>query len=229
MRVRIYQLICIIIFALPLAANGKTVALSSRSGDLEINGTLLDFDGRYYSIESEYGHVVLDSKLFVCSGDGCLGNFTETGLLRISVLPSLNTLLVPALIDNFARLAAGTIEENIEDSQILYVIRRGSRELRIELQQASDAIAVQNLIEHRSDLAFITLDLTKDEAGQQHRNSHQSIWPAPDSAVIVLDAYVPTVSRNPGQNSFNVEDIESVGHVALHTPSDFNLFGRRSK
>ena len=75
MRVRIYQLICIIIFALPLAANGKTVALSSKSGDLEINGTLLDFDGRYYSIESEYGHVVLDSKLFECAGDGCIGNF----------------------------------------------------------------------------------------------------------------------------------------------------------
>ena len=109
MRVRIYQLICIIIFALPLASNGKTVSLSSKPGDLEINGTLLDFDGRYYSIESEYGHVVLDSKLFVCSDDGCLGNFTETTILRISVLPSLNTLLVPALIDNFARLAEGSI------------------------------------------------------------------------------------------------------------------------
>ena len=42
MRVGIYKLICIIIFALPLAATGKTVALSSKSGDLEINGTLLD-------------------------------------------------------------------------------------------------------------------------------------------------------------------------------------------
>ena len=72
MRVRIYQLICIIIFALPLASNGKTVSLSSKPGDLEINGTLLDFDGQYYSIESEYGDVVLDSKLFVCSDDGCL-------------------------------------------------------------------------------------------------------------------------------------------------------------
>ena len=164
MRVRIYQLICIIIFALPLAANGKIVSLSSKSGDLEINGTLLDFDGRYYSIESEYGHVVLDSKLFLCSGDGYLGNFTETELLRISALPSLNTLLVPALIDNFARLAAGSIEENVEDNQTHYVIRRGSREIRIELQQTSDAIAVQNLIEHRSDLTLITRDLTEDEA-----------------------------------------------------------------
>lgn len=225
MRVRIYQLICIIIFALPLAANGKTVALSSKSGDLEINGTLLDFDGRYYSIESEYGHVVLDSKLFECSGDGCLGNFGETERLRISVLPSLNTLLVPALIDNFARLAAGTIEENTEDNQTRYIIRRGSRGLRIELQQVSDAIAVQNLVEHRSDLALITRDLTKDEVGQQQRSSHQSIWPAPNSSVIALDAYVPTVSRSPGQNSFDVEDIESVGHVALHTPSDFRVLG----
>ena len=225
MRVRIYQLICIIIFALPLAANGKIVSLSSKSGDLEINGTLLDFDGRYYSIESEYGHVVLDSKLFVCSGDGCLGNFIETEILRISALPSLNTLLVPALIDNFARLAAGSIEENVEDNQTHYVIRRGNREIQIELQQTSDAIAVQNLIEHRSDLTLITRDLTKDEADRQQQNSHQSIWPAPDSAVIALDAYVPTVSRNPDQNSFDVENIASVDHVALHTPSDFSIFG----
>ena len=36
---------------------------------------------------------------------------------------------------------------------------------------------------------------------------------------------MPTVSRNPGQNSFSVEDIESVGHVALHTPSDFSVLG----
>jgi hypothetical protein len=87
--------------------------------------------------------------------------------LRISVLPSLNTLLVPALIDNFARLAAGTIEDNTEDNQTHYVIRRGNRELRIELQQAFDAIAVQNLIEHRSDLALITRDLTEDERDRQ--------------------------------------------------------------
>jgi len=219
MRVRIYQLFCIIIFALPLAANGKTVSLSSKSGDLEINGTLLDFDGRYYSIESEYGHVVLDRKLFVCSGDGCLGNFTETELLRISVLPSLNTLLVPALIDNFARLAAGTIEDNTEDNQTHYVIRRGNRELRIELQQAFDAIAVQNLIEHRSDLALITRDLTEDERDRQQRNSHQSIWPAPGSAVIALDAYVPTVSRYPGQNSFDfsVFGVEVSDEITLHS------------
>ena len=81
------------------------------------------------------------------------------------------------------------------------------------------------MVEHRSDLALITRDLTKDEADQQQRNSHQSIWPAPDSAVIALDAYVPTVSRSPGQNAFDVEDIESVGHVALHTPSDFRVLG----
>lgn len=136
--------------------------------------------------------------------------------MRISALPSLNTLLVPALIDNFARLAAGSIEENVEDNQTHYVIRRGNREIQIELQQTSDAIAVQNLIEHRSDLTLITRDLTKDEADRQQQNSHQSIWPAPDSAVIALDAYVPTVSRNPGQTSFDVENIASVDHVPVY-------------
>ena len=132
---------------------------------------------------------------------------------------------MPALIDNFARLAAGSIEENVEDNQTHYVNHRGNREIRIELQQASDAIAVQNLIEHHSDLILITRDPTKDEADRQPQNSHQSIWPAPDSAVIALDAYVPTVSRNPGQNSFDVKNIESVDHVALHAPSDFSIFG----
>ena len=74
-------------------------------------------------------------------------------------------------------------------------------------------------------MTLITRDLTKDEADLQKQNSHQSIWPAPDSAVIELNAYVPTVSRNPGQNSFDVENIESVDHIALHTPSDFSIFG----
>ena len=34
-----------------------------------------------------------------------------------------------------------------------------------------------------------------------------------------------TVSRSPGQNSFDVEDIKSVGDVALQTPSDFSVLG----
>ena len=96
---------------------------------------------------------------------------------------------------------------------------------RSDLYQSTDENAVQNLVEHRADLALITRDLSKDEADRQQRNSHQSIWPAPDSTVIALDAYVPTVSRNPRQNSFDVENIKSVGDVALQTPSDFSVLG----
>jgi phosphate transport system substrate-binding protein len=78
--------------------NSKSLSLASKTGSLEINGTLLDFDGRYYSIESEYGNVVLDSKLFDCLGEGCQGNFSKTEFLEINSLPSLNAILLPALI-----------------------------------------------------------------------------------------------------------------------------------
>lgn len=226
MPVRIYQLICILIFAFPLIANGKTVSLSSKSGDLEINGSLLDFDGRYYSIASEYGDVVLDAKLFNCSGDGCLGNFSDTELLRISTLPSLHAILLPSLIKNFARLSAGTIEETEEGGQTNFIILRGDRELRIKLQKTPDEIASQNLIKHDADIALITRNLTKDEVTQRLRNSDTSIWPIPKSRVIALDAYVPAISRNPSKTMFKLDDIATIGHVSLHTPSNVNILGR---
>ena len=134
MRVGIYQLICILVLALPTVVNSKSLSLASKTGSLEINGTLLDFDGRYYSIESEYGNVVLDSKLFDCLGEGCQGNFSKTEVLEITSLPSLNAILLPALIENFARLAAETLDKIVDGAQTQFVIRRGERELHIQLQ-----------------------------------------------------------------------------------------------
>ena len=79
---------------------------------------------------------------------------------------------------------------------------------RSDLYQSTDENAVQNLVEHRADLALITLDLSKDEADRQQRNSHQSIWPAPDSTVIALDAYVPMSS-----DSIQARPAKKIQHV----------------
>ena len=52
-------------------AENKTVTLTSESGQLVLQGEILDFDGRNLSINSEYGAVVLDSTKLVCTGDAC--------------------------------------------------------------------------------------------------------------------------------------------------------------
>lgn len=86
MRNCVYNLMCVILMALPTFAHANEVALSSKSGDLQISGTLLDFDGRYYFIESEYGNVILDGSLFECSGSGCSGSFRKSETLKIASL-----------------------------------------------------------------------------------------------------------------------------------------------
>jgi phosphate transport system substrate-binding protein len=222
MRVGIYQLICILVLALPTVVNSKSLSLASKTGSLEINGTLLDFDGRYYSIESEYGNVVLDSKLFDCLGEGCQGNFSKTEVLEITSLPSLNAILLPALIENFARLAAGTLDKIVDGAQTQFVIRRGERELQIQLQTLSHDPLAQNQ-PMPADIVLLTSNSTETGTNSLLRNSNHSIWSAPTSRIIALDAYVPIVSPTPHHDTLKLSDMNKLRDFALHAPSDFDI------
>lgn len=225
MRNCVYNLMCVILMALPTFAHANEVALSSKSGDLQISGTVLDFDGRYYSIESEYGNVILDGSLFECSGSGCSGSFRKSETLKIASLASLNSILMPALIENFARLSAGTTEVDDIEVGVAFTIMRGDRQLRIELIETSENGAVESLIAHQIDLALISRDLTEAEKQQHLKSASGSIWPAPRSEIIALDAYVAVSSPLYEKNTLKLSDLQSVDHVSLYTPQNTKVFG----
>ena len=84
----------------PLAA--QDVTLTSPDGSVEVNGTLLGFDGDFYRLDSVYGELTIDSTGVNCAGPACpdLQNFVAE--LSVSGSATIGEVLMPALIEGFA-------------------------------------------------------------------------------------------------------------------------------
>ncbi len=98
------------------------VLLTSESGELTIQGPVLDFDGRHISVSSEYGPVVLDMGNFSCVGAACPDAEIKTETLILTAPQSVLDVLMPALIENFALRRARQIDRAQQDDDTVFIL-----------------------------------------------------------------------------------------------------------
>ncbi|MBR9864646.1 MAG: hypothetical protein GYB24_14505, partial [Rhodobacteraceae bacterium] len=55
----------------PAGLAAQEVTLSAKTGDLKVEGTLLEYDGEFYRVETEFGPLTVDARTVDCEGDGC--------------------------------------------------------------------------------------------------------------------------------------------------------------
>jgi len=84
----------------PLAA--QDVTLTSPDGSVEVNGTLLGFDGEFYRVETIYGELTVDGSGVNCAGPACPDLQNYVAELSISGSSTIGEVLMPALIEGFA-------------------------------------------------------------------------------------------------------------------------------
>lgn len=87
----------------PMAVFAQDVTLSSRQGEMSVSGTLTSYDGAFYRIDSSYGPLTLDAEGVDCDGPGCPDMMSPKTPLRIMAAPGLGEVLLPALIEAFAK------------------------------------------------------------------------------------------------------------------------------
>lgn len=196
------------------AAHAQDVTLISPDGGVEISGNLLGFDGQFYRVDTAYGELTLDGSGVRCEGPGCPSLSDFVAELRFSGAAAMGDMMVPALLQAFARQAG-------------YGFERGTRmggEFSITLysSQPRKPVAVFGFGATTTDEGFT--DLLANEADfvlsmreirplelQMARDAGMGDLSARNrSRVIALDAVVPIVAPGNPLQGIRPQDLASV-------------------
>jgi len=190
----------VLVLMAPLAA--QDVTLTSPDGTVEVNGTLLGFDGDFYRVETIYGELTVDGTGVNCAGPACpdLQNFVAE--LSISGSATIGEVLMPALIEGFA-LRNGYIakREIINPTHFTYNLRNRTDNALV----GNFTFRVTNTDEGFADLladeADIVMSLSEIRLTENRRANEAGLGDlrGPNrSRVLALDAMVPiTAPGNP--------------------------------
>jgi len=179
-------------------AQDTDVTLTSKQGGMVIRGTVLDYDGRYISLDSDAGPIVFDATLFDCQGRLCPTLRPTQENVTLTVPQGLSLIALPALIENFALRRAYSLKQIPQtDGLQRYELTSNAdsdRKFEITLITANSETAIENLVNQSADWAIAFRELTATELAKLRDPSVSSIRSSVKSAVVALDALVPVVA-----------------------------------
>ena len=180
----------LLVFAGPIAAeqtppgatDQKSVTFQDSESSFTLTGQLLSYDGLYARIQTENGPVTVATEGLDCVGAGCPDANTAKPTLRLSGVPEMTRVLLPALIERYA-LSAGMRVQKSESAPAttLFSLSRPDAVFDISVTTDTQAAAIADQKEGRVD---IVLALSEPDGTQ-----------ARQLRVVALDGLVPAVAR----------------------------------
>lgn len=175
-----------------------TVQLTSRSGSLRLTGSLLGYDGRYLRVATEHGELTLPLSGVSCEGMACPDPETWVPELRLSGAARLGELVLPALVDGYAReqgLAIETVETDATHRHYALVSAEGDEtRLRVSFRLTSTEDGFADLLADEADLAMAERLLDAEELALA-RDAGLGRLDSPGRLQLIgLDALVPVVA-----------------------------------
>ena len=179
----------------------REVRLTSRSGTLNLTGSLLGYDGRYLRIATEHGELTLPLAGVTCEGASCPDPDVWVPELRLSGAARLGELVLPALVEGYAR-AQGWEPERVEshEGHALYSLAlpreagEAEEKLRVSFRLTSTEDGFADLLANEADMAMAERLLDTEELSLA-RDAGLGRLDAPGRLQLVgLDALVPVVA-----------------------------------
>lgn len=180
-----------------------TDVVIAKGGSL-ITGQMLGFDGTYIRLMTEAGEITLDGRDTICEGPGCPDPDHYVPSLRLSGAERMAEVLLPALIDGYAR-AQGmrATRRDIGDDRFEYDLDQtdtGLPVLRFAFHVGSSSAGFQDLIHGRADAALSVREARPDEVLAALDAGLGRLSDARRSEIVALDALIPIGSaRRPRQ------------------------------
>ena len=174
----------------------QDVTLTSRAGALELTGRIIGYDGTYAQIESAYGPLTLKYDQVTCAGQACPDPATYVPEIRFSGAAAMTDLLMPALIDGFARSQSFDVETLVLDTEhTTFVLRDEGSELgRFAFRATTSAEGFADLIAHEADIVMSLREVSDDEAARAAEIGIGRLDSARQGRIVALDALVPVAS-----------------------------------
>lgn len=194
--------LCAVAFcaATVLAAASDDIVLSSRDGSVELSGRFLGFDGEFYRIDTVFGPLTVDSSGVSCTGAACPSLTDFVAELQFSGAGSVGAVLVPALIEGFAkREGLEPLREAVDDRHITYRLRdraSGRTVGRFSIHLATTAEGFADLLAQETDIVMARREARPDEIALIDAAGLGNLQARGRVRVLALDGLVAVVSAD---------------------------------
>jgi phosphate transport system substrate-binding protein len=200
------------LFVSPVFAQSVTV--TAVDGDLAVTGDVLGFDGRFIRLETQYGEVTLDYSGVTCLGETCpdAGSYVQN--VAFSGTPRIGTILLPALVEAFARQQGFDFERSEESGQnFSYTFRerdsdREFAQFVFRLNNTDEGFA--DLLANEADVAMTERKIRPSERNRALEIGLGDLTDATHSQIVALDGIVPIVSPGQVVTEISISNLQSV-------------------
>lgn len=101
----------------PAMGAAQEIVLSAKDSDQQVSGSLIEFDGSFFQVETEFGPVTVDARTVTCAGDACPVVSNEAAVFNAFGDPAITLPLIEA----FALFQGAEVSVANGDPQIVTV------------------------------------------------------------------------------------------------------------
>ncbi|WP_428927352.1 phosphate ABC transporter substrate-binding/OmpA family protein [Marinibacterium sp. SX1] len=179
-------------------ASSQDITLRSPDGAVEISGMLLGFDGEFYRVDTKFGELTVDGSGVICDGPACPNIDTYVAEVLFSGASSMTEVLLPALVEGFARrqqMEARRIQ--LDETHFLYeLVREGVERpaARFEFHVTTTDEGFADLLANEADVVLASREIRPEERQRAMESGIGDLTEPNRSRVLALDALVPVVT-----------------------------------
>ncbi len=198
----------------------QDVTLTSRDGSVQIDGTLLGYDGEFYRVETVYGELTVDGSGVACDGPGCPNLEDFVAELSLSGAAIIGEVLMPALIQGFALRDGLTVTQTaLDDVRDLFTLSNpatGQTLARITLRSTNTDEGFADLLANEADIVMALREVRETEAALAREAGLGDLRGRGRVRVLALDALVPIVAPDNPLDRIATPDLAEVlaGRIA---------------
>ncbi|SHJ00933.1 substrate-binding domain-containing protein [Wenxinia saemankumensis] len=173
--------------------------VSLRLGGMELSGEAVGYDGTYLRVMTPGGEVTIDLRGADCEGPGCPGaDWIAT--LRLSGTPRLGEVILPALVEGYARSRGFSADRTEGAEGAVYTLRdaeTGAGFLSVAFTVKPTEEGFEDLLARRADGVMAARVPTAAEVAAAEAAGLGALDGPGRVRVLALDGLVPVVA--PGQ------------------------------
>lgn len=191
------------------------VTLISRDGTIELDGTLVGYDGEYYRIDTEYGVLTVDGSGVTCDGPGCPNLTSFVAKLAFSGASELGAGLFPVLLERFAAQRGYVLHKATSGVDIdHYALHEGGQDTtkaaEITVRRNSSTLGFADLVAGQADFVLSLREILPGERTAAREAGLGELNDARQMRVIALDAMVPVIAQENPVNRLTMEQLAKI-------------------
>ena len=213
MRKFLQQLGLVTLLCCPIAVAAQDITLKSADGSIRLSGTLLDYDGEFYTLKTIFGELTFNALGIVCTGMGCPDAGQYAADLTFFSTPEAGSTLLPALIEDFG-FAAGetTIRSGHNTGGWTYFVSDVAQipVARIQAHLGESALAFAALSDQKTDITLTTRTAEITERAAALEAGSGDLTDPYRIHLVALDALVVIVSQNNPVSALSLDDVKKI-------------------